>query len=192
MNIGARISYPWLGRQGGAVQLWHYILQFGLVFVTFFNHAITKNSQIITAFCQMWANIYKIYQFTIFIAHAKYGVISMYMEIVDELSAQGRFCFSFAEMVELLDASPAAIRSALNRLKKKGVLALPYQEFYVILPPEHRARGCLPPQQFIPDLMEYLWRGLLCRSTDCSRVSRCSALSDPGLSSSCGKGPAPH
>ena len=80
----------------------------------------------------------------------------MYMEIVDELAAQGRFCFSFAEMVERLDASPAAIRSALNRLKKKGVLALPYQEFYVILPPEHRARGCLPPQQFIPDLMEYL------------------------------------
>jgi DNA-binding Lrp family transcriptional regulator len=46
----------------------------------------------------------------------------MYMEFVDELAAQGRLCFSFAEMVERLDASPAAIRSALNRLKKKGVL----------------------------------------------------------------------
>jgi predicted transcriptional regulator of viral defense system len=80
----------------------------------------------------------------------------MYAEIIDELAAQGRFSFSFAEMVERLDASPVAIRSALNRLKKKGLLALPYQEFYVILPPEHRARGCLPPQQFIPDLMEYL------------------------------------
>jgi len=80
----------------------------------------------------------------------------MYMEIIDGLEAQGHFCFSFAEMVEKLDASPVAIRSALNRLKKKGVLALPYQKFYVILPPEHRARGCLPPQQFIPDLMAYL------------------------------------
>ena len=41
-----------------------------------------------------------------------------------------------------------------GRLEKKGVLALPCQEFYVILPPEHCARGCLPPPQFIPELME--------------------------------------
>ena len=80
----------------------------------------------------------------------------MYQEIIDELAAQGRYCFSFDEIVERLDASPVAIKSALNRLKKKGVLALPYQEFYVILPPEHRARGCLPAQQFIPDLMKHL------------------------------------
>lgn len=80
----------------------------------------------------------------------------MYQEIIDEFAAQGRYCFSFAEMVKRLDVSPVAIKSALNRLKKKGVLALPYQEFYLILPPEHRARGCLPPQQFIPALMEHL------------------------------------
>jgi predicted transcriptional regulator of viral defense system len=79
----------------------------------------------------------------------------MYQKIVDEFAAEGRYCFSFAEMVERLGTSPVAIRSALNRLKKKGVLALPYQEFYVILPPEHRSRGCLPPQQFIPHLMEH-------------------------------------
>lgn len=80
----------------------------------------------------------------------------MYQEIVDEFAAQGRYCFSFAEMVERLGTSPVAVRSALNRLKKKGILALPYQEFYLILPPEHRSRGCLPPQQFIPHLMEHL------------------------------------
>ena len=80
----------------------------------------------------------------------------MYQEIVDEFAAQGRYCFSFAEMVARLGTSPVAVRSALNRLKKKGVLALPYQEFYLILPPEHRSRGCLPPQQFIPHLMEHL------------------------------------
>jgi len=80
----------------------------------------------------------------------------MYQEIIDELAAEGRYCFSFVEMLDRVDASPVAIKSALNRLKKKGVLALPYQEFYVILPPEHRSRGCLPPQQFIPDLMKHL------------------------------------
>ena len=80
----------------------------------------------------------------------------MYQEIIDEFAAQGRYCFSFDKIVERLDASPIAIKSALNRLKKKGLIALPYQEFYVILPPEHRTRGCLPPQQFIPDLMNHL------------------------------------
>ena len=91
-----------------------------------------------------------------FIAHDNCEVVSMYQEFIDELAAEGRYCFSFDEMLERLDASPVAIKSALNRLKKKGVLALPYQEFYVILPPEHRNRGCLPPQQFIPDLMKHL------------------------------------
>jgi predicted transcriptional regulator of viral defense system len=80
----------------------------------------------------------------------------MYQGIIDALAAEGRCCFSFDEMLERLDASPVAIKSALNRLKKRGVLALPYQKFYVILPPEHRTRGCLPPQQFIPDLMKHL------------------------------------
>ncbi len=80
----------------------------------------------------------------------------MYLELIDEFAAKGSYCFSFNEIAEKLDASPGAIKSALNRLKKKGELAVPYQEFYVILPPEHRARGCLPPQQFIPALMEHL------------------------------------
>lgn len=80
----------------------------------------------------------------------------MYQEIIDEFVSQGRYCFSLSEMEKRLDTSPVAIKSGLNRLKKKGVLALPYQEFYVILPPEHRTRGCLPPQQFIPHLMEHL------------------------------------
>ena len=80
----------------------------------------------------------------------------MYLEIIDEFAANGRYCFSFHEIAEKLNASPVAIKSALNRLKKKGELAVPYQEFYVILPPEHRLRGCLPPQQFIPHLMHHL------------------------------------
>lgn len=80
----------------------------------------------------------------------------MYLKLIDEFAATGRYCFSFSEIAEKLDASPVAIKSALHRLKKKGKLAVPYQEFYVILPPEHRARGCLPPQQFIPHLMDHL------------------------------------
>ncbi len=33
---------------------------------------------------------------------------------------------------------------------------MPYQGFYVIVPPEYRSLGCRPAEQFIPDLMNYL------------------------------------
>ena len=33
---------------------------------------------------------------------------------------------------------------------------MPYRGFYVIVPPEYRALGCRPAEQFIPDLMEHL------------------------------------
>ena len=33
---------------------------------------------------------------------------------------------------------------------------MPYKGFYTIVPPEYRTAGCIPPEQFIPDLMDYL------------------------------------
>jgi predicted transcriptional regulator of viral defense system len=80
----------------------------------------------------------------------------MYTEFIDELIARGRFCFTLDDIEKLTSSSPEAIKIALYRLQKKGELIMPYRGFYVILPPEHRSRGCLPPEQFIPDLMEYL------------------------------------
>lgn len=64
--------------------------------------------------------------------------------------------FTTEEMAEELGVSLAATRSALRRLKKKGLVASPYRGFHVVLPPEHQRLGCLPAEQFVPQLMERL------------------------------------
>lgn len=33
---------------------------------------------------------------------------------------------------------------------------MPFRGFHVIVPPEYRNLGCLPPDQFVPQLMEHL------------------------------------
>ena len=80
----------------------------------------------------------------------------MLAEFVQDLVAKGRSCFSFDDVKKLKDSSPEAIKAAIRRLQKKGGIAMPYRGFYVIVPPEYRAAGCLPPEQFIPDLMDHL------------------------------------
>lgn len=69
------------------------------------------------------------------------------------LSAAGRYLFTSREAGEALGASPSAVKLALNRLRRKGEIASPARGFYVIVPPEYRALGCLPADQFVPALM---------------------------------------
>jgi predicted transcriptional regulator of viral defense system len=56
--------------------------------------------------------------------------------------------------------SLVAARAAIRRVRDKGRIATPFKGFHVIVPPEYRCLGCLPADQFIPDLMEHL--GLTC------------------------------
>ena len=80
----------------------------------------------------------------------------MLAAFIQDIAAQGRSCFSFADAEKLKSSTPTAIKAALRRLQKKGEIAMPYRGFYVIVPPEYRAAACLPPEQFIPDLMDHL------------------------------------
>jgi predicted transcriptional regulator of viral defense system len=59
-------------------------------------------------------------------------------------------------MQSALHVSPVAAKLALNRLSKQKVVASPARGFYVVVPPEYRRLGCLPADQFIPDLMKRL------------------------------------
>ena len=59
-------------------------------------------------------------------------------------------------MADELGVSLTAARSALARLKKKGLVASPYRGFHVVVSPEHLRLGCLPAEQFVPQLMERL------------------------------------
>jgi predicted transcriptional regulator of viral defense system len=72
------------------------------------------------------------------------------------LAARGRYHFTTTEAVAALGTSPVAARAALRRLKQKGELAAPLRGFHLIVPPEYRRLGCLPPEQFVPQLMKQL------------------------------------
>ena len=73
-----------------------------------------------------------------------------------ELAARGRHHFTTDEAVASLGGSVPTVRAALRRMKAKGEIADPHQGFYVIVPPEYRRLGCLPGDQFVPQLMQHL------------------------------------
>jgi predicted transcriptional regulator of viral defense system len=74
-------------------------------------------------------------------------------DFIDGLMASGRYSFSSSDAKDALKSSPDAVKRALARLAKQGFIASPARGFYVIVPPEYRSLGCLPADQFIPDLM---------------------------------------
>ncbi len=75
---------------------------------------------------------------------------------ITDLAARGRYHFTTEEAREALGVSLPAVRAALRRLKQRGEIADPHRGFHVIVPPEYRRLGCLPAEQFIPQLMEHL------------------------------------
>ncbi len=77
-------------------------------------------------------------------------------DYIDHLAAGGRLHFTTGEARQALGGSLVAARAALRRLERKGAIATPYRGFHVIVPPEYRSLGCLPPDQFVPDLMKHL------------------------------------
>lgn len=77
-------------------------------------------------------------------------------DYVENLASGGRYQFSSAQAQAASEASADAVWLALSRLKKQGRIASPARGFYVIIPPEYRSLGCLPADQFIPELMEHL------------------------------------
>ena len=79
--------------------------------------------------------------------------ISSYL---DDLAARGRYHFTTEEAVAALTSSPIAVRAAIRRLRRKARVTMPFRGFHLIVPPEYRALGCLPADQFVPQLMEHL------------------------------------
>ncbi|MBI4954903.1 MAG: type IV toxin-antitoxin system AbiEi family antitoxin [Myxococcales bacterium] len=77
-------------------------------------------------------------------------------ELIAGLAARGRHHFTTDEAVAALGASLPAVRASLRRLKAKGEVADPHRGFHVVVPPEYRRLGCLPAEQFVPQLMAHL------------------------------------
>ncbi|MGH7342477.1 MAG: type IV toxin-antitoxin system AbiEi family antitoxin [Candidatus Rokuibacteriota bacterium] len=76
--------------------------------------------------------------------------------LIDDLASQGQHHFTTQEAAARFGSSVVAARAALRRLVHKGVVATPHRGFHVIVPPEYRRLGCLPAEQFVPQLMDHL------------------------------------
>lgn len=77
-------------------------------------------------------------------------------DYIENLQTNGRLVFTTDDAVQALGRSVPAVRAQLRRLKEKGRIADPYRGFHVVVPPKYRRLGCLPPDHFIPQLMEHL------------------------------------
>ncbi|NGX50956.1 MAG: hypothetical protein K1060chlam2_00809 [Chlamydiae bacterium] len=77
-------------------------------------------------------------------------------EYIDSLVSRGCYHFTLTELVINLDRSKNSIMVSLSRLKRAGEIVSPARGYYVIIPLEYRSLACLPPDQFIPDLMKFL------------------------------------
>ncbi len=75
-----------------------------------------------------------------------------------ERQSQGIYWFFPKELRKKFNASPNAIKKALQRLNAKNKIARIRKEFYVIIPPEYAGSGILPPSLYIDALMKFLKR----------------------------------
>jgi predicted transcriptional regulator of viral defense system len=77
-------------------------------------------------------------------------------DFLDRLAASSRYTFSTSDALQTLGISRPALKAALGRLARQKRVVSPARGFYLIVPPEYRSLGCLPADQFIPDLMKRL------------------------------------
>ncbi len=77
-------------------------------------------------------------------------------DYIEDLQINGRLTFTTEDVVRALGKSAPTIRAQLRRLKEKGHIADPYRGFHVVVPPGYRRVGCLPADQFVPQLMKHL------------------------------------
>lgn len=83
----------------------------------------------------------------------QYGYLE---DFINKLRSNGRYAFSLSEVRSQFEQSDEAIKKALQRLKKKKEIALIRNEFYVVITPEYRSKGILPPSLFVADMMKFL------------------------------------
>lgn len=74
---------------------------------------------------------------------------------IDQLVANGEISFTKQQMIEEMVITPKAAERALQRLSHQHEIASPARGYYLILTPEFRKQGCLPPNYFIDDLLHH-------------------------------------
>jgi len=77
---------------------------------------------------------------------------------IDELRADGKYSFTTEVLHIQLGVSENALKKTLQRLKNKKSIVMVRRGFYVIVPPEYRAKGIIPTSFYVNDLMKFLNR----------------------------------
>jgi len=78
---------------------------------------------------------------------------------IAEVQSNGKLYFTLDDLKSRYDINyETAIKFSLNKLFKKGKIVSVYKSFYLIIPPEYRARKIIPPELFIDALFAYLER----------------------------------
>lgn len=75
---------------------------------------------------------------------------------VEAQQAAGRMAFSMADLVRETGLSMIAARGQLRRLGTAVVRVSPSQQFFLIVSPENRARGCPPAEWWLEDYFRWL------------------------------------
>ena len=78
---------------------------------------------------------------------------------IENLQSKGRFAFSLSFLQEELPGySDNAVKSALRRLSLKGQIVSIHKGYYLIIPPQYKSKGILPPALFLDSFMKELDR----------------------------------
>ena len=78
---------------------------------------------------------------------------------VENLQSTGNYAFSLNLIQNQLSAfSDTAIKSSLSRLTKKGLILSIHKGYYLIIPPQYKSKGILPPALYLDAFMKELNR----------------------------------
>lgn len=81
------------------------------------------------------------------------------IEWIEQCQANGIYSFASESIQkELPGYSAIALKSALGRLSAKGKIISLHKGYYLILPPQFRSKGILPPHLFLDAFMNHLQR----------------------------------
>ena len=78
-----------------------------------------------------------------------------FLDYIEQLEAKGKCTFTLNDAQKALNKSRSAIILSIEHLRQQGKIASPARGFYVIVFPKYRVYSCLPPEYFIPYLMEF-------------------------------------
>lgn len=77
---------------------------------------------------------------------------------INEQRANGKYNFTTEGLHTQLGVSENALKKTLQRLKSQGSVVMVRRGFYVIVPPEYRAKGIIPTSLYVNNLMNFLNR----------------------------------